>query len=296
MAKGVEKVVETTEVEEAVEETAAVEEAPQEETQEEATGVKEGVDELSPEDLSDLLDEDDVDTKEVAEEKPEEESEEKSEEEKPEEELQEEIQEEEPEPEEEEEPAAQAKPQEQAQTSEDPEKVKKDMEEFFQSTVDLLAENVYGFDEETAEELDTQPSKVLPKLAANLHMQVLTAAVTQIANAFPSMLAMHEESQRAMTQTEDAFFAKYPNLKDHKELVTNTARVYRQLNPNATPAQIEQEVAAMAMVQARIPVPAEKPQKKSATAPAIPTSARGGAPASTAVPQKSEWEELIEEE
>jgi len=167
--------------------------------------------------------------------------------------------------------------------------------EFFEKSVDALEKSVYALPPEVVEELDTNPSKVIPKLAATLHMQVLSAALTQVANLFPSMLAVHNDQASHSKQTEDKFFGEYPKLKGHEALVQRIAATYRQMNPNATYEQIAPEVAAMAMVQARIPI-ASAPAESPALQPVVPTSARGAAPVRATQENKTTWDELIEGE
>lgn len=165
---------------------------------------------------------------------------------------------------------------------------------FFNQSVGAL-EQVYQFAPEVAEELDTTPSKVLPKLAATLHMQVLTAAVTQVANMFPSLMEMHMDRTSHVKATEERFFTEYPALREHSPMVQRIAQAYRAINPNATYEQIAPEVAAMAMVQARIPAPT--PQADPVlTKPVTPTSQRGAPPAPSQTQQKSVWDELITDE
>lgn len=167
--------------------------------------------------------------------------------------------------------------------------------EFFEKSVDVLADQVYKFDEQTAEELDTNPSKVLPKIAAQLHMQVLTASITQVANAFPALMALHNDRNAVEREREDKFFGEYPHLKDHKDTVTRVAQVYHSMYPNDPYEVRAPKIAAMAMVEAKVPMPQAQPQPVVATPP-IPTSARGAPSTPAPVQQKNEWTELIEDE
>ncbi len=130
-------------------------------------------------------------------------------------------------------------------------------------------------------------------------MQVLTAAVTQFSNLFPHMMQTYQERQQVVDASEEKFFTAYPQLKEHKEVVQNIARVYRQVNPKATYEQMAPDIAAMAMVQARVPIeptPTSTPPSPPAPKPVTPTSARGGPGAAPQPAQKSEWDELIEED
>jgi hypothetical protein len=187
----------------------------------------------------------------------------------------------------------------QAESSQTPEDINAQYEAFFNQSVDLLEKNVYTFDEETREALDTNPSQVLPKLAAQMHMQVMSAALTQVYNMFPTLLQEHQGKMSAVQEAEDAFYTEYPQLKGHEETVNRIAQVYRQANPKATDRKmIASEVAAMAMVQARIPLPGTQPQQPepAKVKPVVPTSARGGTTSTPTTANPSEWDELIQEE
>lgn len=183
----------------------------------------------------------------------------------------------------------------QAEPAPDPATLNRQYEEFFNRSVDMLAEKVYVLSDEDKERLDTAPSEVLPRLAGQLHMQVLTAAVTQVANMFPGMLNMFQDRQRVSQETEEKFFNKYPDLKGHRETVQRMAAAYRAAYPQATYEQAAPEIAAMAMVNLRLPMTPSAPQAQPDT-PVVPTSARGGAGAPAPKANPTEWEELVKDE
>lgn len=169
-------------------------------------------------------------------------------------------------------------------------------EKFFTDSVEVLSEKVYKLDAETAEKLDTSPSEVIPKLAATLHMQVLTAAVTQIANMLPSAMAMQGERQTVAQQREQKFYEKFPALKEHSTTVQRLAAAYRQTNPKADFDTAVSEIGTMAMVALRLPLEASPQKEPLAAKPVIPTSGKGGATPPPPQPDKTVWDELIEEE
>ena len=167
--------------------------------------------------------------------------------------------------------------------------------EFFETSVDQLATQVYGLDEETARQLDEEPSKVLPKLAATLHMQVLTAAVTQAANLMPTMMVAHTQRQTIADRNEEKFFTEYPQLKEHRGEVAKIAQAYRTLNPEASVEQAMKTVAAMSMVQLNVQPPQMQTQPNEVPiTPPPPPAASKGAPASKPnVTEPTQWDELV---
>ena len=169
-------------------------------------------------------------------------------------------------------------------------------QKFFDSSVEMLEKQVYTLDEETADMLDTTPSKVLPRMAARMHMQVLTAAVTQVANMLPQFIQTQTQRSTVTAKLETDFFTQFPQLVGQEETVTRMAAAYRNSNPKATVEQAIQEIGALSLVTLRMALPASPPAQAPAAVPVTPTSAKGGAAAPIAPAQPSMWEELIKEE
>lgn len=197
-----------------------------------------------------------------------------------------------------EEPVAQApepQPQAEPEPQPDPAALQAAYKEFFDKGVENLSEQVYKLDEETAELLDTEPSKVIPKLAATLHMQVVASALGQMAQMMPAIMATTQERMSSAKATEDRFFGEYPELKGHNKEVMQIASAFRQLNPKATYDQIAPQIAAAAKVQLKLfdtPAPAKPPAPK----PVIPTAAATASRPAKAPQPMSEWDELIQED
>lgn len=170
-------------------------------------------------------------------------------------------------------------------------------EEFFKKSVETLEAQVYQFDDEMKDTLDTEPSKVLPKLAAQLHMQVLTAATTQIANMLPGMMAVMNERSNIGQQRQDKLLTDYPELKGHEKDLVPIAQVMRQLNPNDTFEQLAPKIAAAAKVQLQL-FDSPASQQPLAQRPVTPTAVKGGStpPAAPSLNQPTQWDELIAEE
>lgn len=181
-----------------------------------------------------------------------------------------------------------------------PEELQTQFNDFFNKSVDQLEQHVYQLPEDIQDALDTQPSKVLPRLAAQMHMQIVTAALAQIANAFPGMMRVHSEQQASVDAVEQQFFTTYPELKGHSQDVRRIAQVYRQFNPKASYEQASSEIAAMARVQLRIQpesAQAQQPSPAAVQPPVIPTSARGASvPTAAPAQQESFWSEFVNEE
>lgn len=192
------------------------------------------------------------------------------------------------------------KPDEKEKSSETPEDLNAAYKTFFDGAVEQLAEKVYRFDEETVKALDTKPSTVLPRLAAQLHMQVLGAAVTQAAQMMPALIQQTLGQTDQVKANENAFFTAWPALKEHRSEVERIAKAYREVNPNADMDTMIQEIGTMASVRLKLPLPNRQTQEKPAvTKPPIPTTARGGSTPPAAQPKSGEnsWlEDLLTQE
>ena len=189
------------------------------------------------------------------------------------------------------EPTPQADQQPQAQQQADASQTTQDFNtqfaEFFEQRVEALAQNVYALDDATREALDSEPSKVIPQLAGRLHMQVLTTALTQVAQMLPTALQEFSQQNTANQEAEDAFYSEWSSLKPHSQTVEKVAAVYMQMNPGVEREKAIKDIGTMVSVQLGIPInpPAPTPQAQQpasqtqpvALTPPAPASAAGGA-------------------
>lgn len=99
----------------------------------------------------------------------------------------------------------------------------------------------YALSEEDAVALLTQPETVFPKLAKNLHMNVMREVQQQMQHmmqAVPQMLKFEAERVAREESAKTDFFGVWPGLKDHYQAVVGNAHMVRKANPNATREQI----------------------------------------------------------
>lgn len=176
-------------------------------------------------------------------------------------------------------------------------------EEFFKRSVEALSGSVYSLDAETKEALDTEPSTVLPKLAANLHMQVFTGVMKQLATVVPAMVPMVNQQTQVYQKAEEQFFTEFPELKDNRDDVQRIAAAYRQANPHVTGEQAIKDIGTITTVYLKKPLPGQtvvSPETQVTTpqpvSPVVPSSAVGGAPAATPNQRPTVWDILIKEE
>lgn len=129
-------------------------------------------------------------------------------------------------------------------------------------------ENWYQLPEDDAAALQTEPEKVLPKIAARLHQAVEHAVRQQLEQALPGYVKQVQEFQQTEDRAQQEFNSAWPGLAGYKEQVVTVGRMFRAANPNATKEQAIDTVGRMTYMALGLPLP-EAPQAGS-PAPAVP--------------------------
>lgn len=134
----------------------------------------------------------------------------------------------------------------------------------------------YALPEDLAAQLQTEPELALPKLAAKMHMAVINEAMARLNLMLPQSLESYNQVQRAETQAKDAFYQRWPTLKNYEEQVLQMGRMFRQTNPNALPEEALDRVGKMVHMALGLPLPAEAGHTPSATPVTPPAAPRAG--------------------
>lgn len=126
---------------------------------------------------------------------------------------------------------------------------------------EAVASQLYQLSAEDAEAFATDPGSVLPKLAANLHMNVLQAAVKQISAMVPHLISQHGTLTREHDQNMGKFYARWPDIKmdQHGGVVNRAAQMYRAMNPQTTLDQMIEDIGPMVLMMAKIAPSAARP-------------------------------------
>lgn len=151
-------------------------------------------------------------------------------------------------PKEEAKPADSKETEQQQMTEEDRQAQLEQLQKFDRDARAYLVDNVYKLSEEEAEELETDPVTALPKLAANMHLQVMRSATLNVARLLPMMIEQIQSTQSQSKSLEDKFYDAHPGLAEHKGTVLRYGQVYRQMNPQATVEDFIRDVGAQASV------------------------------------------------
>jgi hypothetical protein len=145
--------------------------------------------------------------------------------------------------------------------------------------------SLYSMDETTAQEFDTNPAAVLPKIAAKLHIEVLQATVQGVMQALPQVLEQYNGQQAAVKQAEDEFYGAWPELNkpELRQSVREMSRQWRALNPGASKADAIANVGALVMVRHQLSrsAPQQPQQPVTPQPPAMVPSYRPAAPGSS---------------
>jgi len=153
----------------------------------------------------------------------------------------------------------------------------------------------YTLTPEDAQRLQTEPELVLPTLAAKVHLEVLDAVMAQLPQRMTMMMTHYTESTKREQAAEEAFFAPFPDLKEHKEAVLRVGQMYRAANPKATKEQAIQAIGNFVRQSLGLPNPAQQ-QQQAPIVPVNPFTPAGGSGGGAPPAQMSEWEFLAQDD
>jgi hypothetical protein len=152
----------------------------------------------------------------------------------------------------------------------------------------------FSVSEEDALALQTEPEKVLPKMAARLYKETVAAVMQQVHLQIPAMLESYTQASTREMQAQQEFFTAWPELREHSQQVLQIGMMYRQVNPNASPQEAIQRIGEMAMVALGLkrnpPVEAPPVMKQSGFKPA------GTGRVATPPPEPNKWQMVMADE
>jgi len=154
----------------------------------------------------------------------------------------------------------------------------------------------YAFDEEQATALQVEPEKVLPKLAARLHMEVLDNVMQHVYKALPNVIQSYTETSSRETKAQEEFYGAWPELKGHDQQVLQMGQMYRQMNPAATPQEAIQRIGEMTMVALGKKRAQAAAEQTPAAPPAPPYRPAAPGRVGTPPPAKTKWESVMDDD
>lgn len=124
----------------------------------------------------------------------------------------------------------------------------------------LLAEKTYAMSEEESRTLFEDPGKVLPQLAAKVHLEVVQNVLGTLGNVLPHLVSGIQAANAQNQSYLDQFWNAHPTLDrkaDHAS-VMQIAQLFRAQHPNASFEEFTKTVGNIAMVQLnKLPVAAQ---------------------------------------
>lgn len=158
---------------------------------------------------------------------------------------------------------------------------KEDFEKWRASEVERL-EKDYAFDEETARRLQTEPELVLPRLAAEMEVRITQRALEAFQRMIPQVVPQVMQGQQTEKAASDFFYDKNPDLKKYHKEVLKAGKMYRELNPKATPEEAAEQIGNIVRTSLKLkPVAAAAPAAGKPAVKAAPhkPAGAGSAPA-----------------
>lgn len=143
-------------------------------------------------------------------------------------------------------------------------------------------EELYAVDEESATALLTEPEKVLPALAAKVHMEVLENSMRAMQAMVPVMMQQVTQHTEVNNQARNLFVGMNPDLADPslEPTILKLGTVYRSVNPTAPAPEAARAIgnlvrAALGIAAPQAQAPAA-PVQQSQAAPFTPARGAGG--------------------
>lgn len=144
-----------------------------------------------------------------------------------------------------------------------------------------LQASLYALSDEDAAALITEPEKVLPKLAAKMHMEVLENAMRAMQAMVPVMMEQVTKNTEVNTRAKNLFTSINPDLADarYESAIMQLGQTFRKVNPTADAETAARAIGALVRSALNIPAPqvgsVQQPAGVTPT-PAPFTPARGG--------------------
>jgi len=161
--------------------------------------------------------------------------------------------------------------------------------------------DLYKLSEDDARQLTLEPEKVLPKLAARLHMDVLASIQRSLAETIPAHLTAHLTIQAQNKAAKDMLYGAWPKLNkpEFEGIVTEVGSMYRRTNKNATPEEAVKAIGRLAYAALGWPdetssgaPPTPTPSPTPAARPFTPATPGGGGAAPRSPAPKNEFGDL----
>lgn len=130
----------------------------------------------------------------------------------------------------------------------------------------------YKLTPELATALATEPEVVMPQIMADLHLKVQSQILDNLQQALPTLFNALSSSQEAERAAKEAFFGKWPGLRQYEGQVLAMGEMFRKANKDATPDVAVERIGQMTAIALGLD-PAVARAAAAAPAPATPPGA-----------------------
>jgi hypothetical protein len=119
-----------------------------------------------------------------------------------------------------------------------------------------IAETTFKLSPEEVAALEENAVAEIPKLLAKATYHAQVNALRSMANILPAMMQQFMSVTRAQSGAQREFFSKFPQFKeaDHGPTIMRVAQTYRAANPQASRAQMFEDVAHIVGGMLKIPM------------------------------------------
>lgn len=118
-------------------------------------------------------------------------------------------------------------------------------------------EKRYQMSEAERDEMQLNPEKVLPGLAARVYVDVFESVLAAVNEMLPVRVTQLNQTSLQAAERTQQFYEAWPGLKTQEghEKVLAIGRVYKQVNPDAKPEDFIRDVGTQASVALGVPIP-----------------------------------------
>lgn len=161
-------------------------------------------------------------------------------------------------------------------------------------------EQQYALNEADATAMLTEPETVLPRLAAQVHMEVLESAMQGMQAMMPVLMQQLNQHTELNNRAKNLFTSINPDLADpqFEPAILQLGQVYRNVNARATPEEAARAIGNLVRSALGIAAPAVAAPSPAAPTPAAPvpfTPARGGGSGNAPIPSSNAFTQLANE-
>lgn len=157
----------------------------------------------------------------------------------------------------------------------DPISIARALKENEVAAIDHVASTVFALRPEELQALEQDVAGMVPKLLAKVLVTAQQQTLSQLGRFMPMMIQRHQEVIQRHTASVNEFYKAWPAIDQtkHDLVVREMGARYRQMNPNATTAQMIKDLGPFVMMRVGIPLTGQAlaPQRAAPVAAAVQT-------------------------